>query len=81
MGTVESEVRVVPVVRSNSLVIVAYGLMVILVGANAVAVRFSVAELPPFWGAALRFAAAALIFLGAGLRSGRHRPRRPIWFS
>ena len=62
MGTVESEVRVVPVVRSNSLVIVAYGLMVILVGANAVAVRFSVAELPPFWGAALRFAAAALIF-------------------
>lgn len=62
MGTVESEARAGLVVRSNTLVILAYILMVVLVGANAVAVRFTVAELPPFWGAGLRFAAAALVF-------------------
>jgi drug/metabolite transporter (DMT)-like permease len=36
--------------------------VVILGGSNAVAVRFSNFELPPFWGAALRFTAAAFIF-------------------
>ena len=41
---------------------IAFVLMVVLAGGNAVAVRFSNSELPPFWGAALRFAAAALIF-------------------
>ena len=35
---------------------------VLFVGINVVAVRFTVAELPPFWGAALRFTTAALIF-------------------
>ena len=46
----------------DNLTILAYLLTVIFAGANAVAVRFTVAELPPFWGATLRFAAAALIF-------------------
>lgn len=36
----------------------------ILGGSNAVAVRFSKFELPPFGGAAFRFAAAAVIFWG-----------------
>ncbi len=62
MGTVESEVRAGVIDRSNTLVVAAYALIVLLVGCNAVAVRFTVAELPPFWGAALRFTAAALIF-------------------
>ncbi|MGW8143497.1 MAG: DMT family transporter [Anaerolineales bacterium] len=35
---------------------------VILGGSNAVAVRFSNLDLPPFWGATIRFTAAALIF-------------------
>jgi drug/metabolite transporter (DMT)-like permease len=35
---------------------------VIIGGGNAVAVRFSNVELPPFWGAGLRFGAAAIIF-------------------
>jgi len=35
---------------------------VLVGGSNAVAVRFSNSELPPFWGAAFRFSAAALIF-------------------
>jgi len=46
----------------DNLTILAYLLTVIFAGAHAVAVRFTVAELPPFWGATLRFAAAALIF-------------------
>ena len=44
------------------LTLVAFLAVVILGGSNAVAVRFSNFELPPFWGAAIRFAAAALIF-------------------
>jgi len=44
------------------LTLVAFLAVVILGGSNAVAVRFSNLELPPFWGAAIRFAAAALIF-------------------
>ena len=42
--------------------LLAFLAVVILGGSNAVAVRFSNFELPPFWGAALRFMAAALIF-------------------
>ena len=42
--------------------LLAFGLLVLLGGSNAVAVRFSNLELPPFWGAAIRFYAAALIF-------------------
>lgn len=54
-------------VRSNAagrdaLTLLAFLAVVILGGSNAVAVRFSNFELPPFWGAALRFTAAALIF-------------------
>jgi drug/metabolite transporter (DMT)-like permease len=44
------------------LTLLAYGLSILFAGANAVAVRFTVAELPPFWGATIRFALAALIF-------------------
>src|SRR5688572_3234491 len=36
--------------------------MTVVAGANAVAVRFSNFELPPFWGAFMRFAAASAIF-------------------
>lgn len=35
---------------------------VLFAGTNVVAVRQTVGELPPFWGAALRFSAAAVIF-------------------
>lgn len=42
--------------------LIAFLLLVIIGGSNAVAVRFSNLELPPFWGAATRFGAAALIF-------------------
>jgi drug/metabolite transporter (DMT)-like permease len=48
----------------DHLTLLAYGLTVIFGGVNAVAVRFTVAELPPFWGAVMRFTAAALMFWG-----------------
>ncbi len=62
MSASTSEARLGFLARANPLVIAAYALIVILVGSNSVAVRFTVAELPPFWGATLRFAAAAAIF-------------------
>jgi drug/metabolite transporter (DMT)-like permease len=43
---------------------IAFVLMVLFAGGNAVAVRFSNLGLPPFWGAAMRTAAAALIVWG-----------------
>jgi drug/metabolite transporter (DMT)-like permease len=43
-------------------VLLAYAISILFAGGVAVAIRFTVAELPPFWGAALRFGPAALIF-------------------
>ena len=40
----------------------AFAIVVLLGGSNAVAIRFSHLELPPFWSAAIRFAAAAVVF-------------------
>jgi drug/metabolite transporter (DMT)-like permease len=47
---------------SGILTLLAFLGVAVLGGSNAVAVRFSNFELPPFWGAALRFASAAAIF-------------------
>jgi len=38
---------------------------VLIGGSNFVAVRFSNAELPPYWGAALRFLPASMLLLAA----------------
>ena len=43
------------------LTLIAFIISIILGGNNAIAVRFSNVELPPFFGAAIRFAAASLI--------------------
>lgn len=45
----------------NSLPVLAFLTIVVLLGVNFVAVRFSNHELPPFWGAALRFTIASFI--------------------
>jgi drug/metabolite transporter (DMT)-like permease len=42
--------------------LLAFVLVILLAGSNAVAVRFTVKELAPFWGAAMRFGLAAIIF-------------------
>ena len=48
--------------QANIGTLIAFVLLVFVGGNNAVAVRFSNLELPPFWGAGIRFASAALIF-------------------
>ncbi len=50
--------------RTDGLTLLAFAVLILLGGSNAVAVRFSNLELPPFWGAAFRFSTAALIFWG-----------------
>lgn len=54
--------RGLAVTGQNRATLIAFVLLVIIGGSNAVAVRISNLELPPFWGAATRFGAAALIF-------------------
>ncbi|MFW6135988.1 MAG: DMT family transporter [Chloroflexota bacterium] len=48
--------------RADWLTWVAFLLVAVFAGGSPVAVRFSNSGLPPFWGASLRFSAAALIF-------------------
>jgi drug/metabolite transporter (DMT)-like permease len=62
MANTESVIQEVETKRVDGLTLVAFFAVVLLGGSNAVAVRFSNFELPPFWGAAFRFASAAAIF-------------------
>lgn len=48
--------------RPDSATLAAYAAMIVIAGSNFVAVRFSNQELPPFWGATLRFAIACAFF-------------------
>jgi len=48
--------------REDTGTLVAFFALVVIGGSNAVAVRMSNVELPPFWGAAARFFLAAAIF-------------------
>src|SRR5256712_11168503 len=47
--------------RHGAIVLAVFLLVVLLGGANQVAVRFSNRELPPFFGAGMRFLAAAIL--------------------
>jgi hypothetical protein len=62
MANTESVIQEVETQRISGMTLVAFVAVVILGGSNAVAVRFSNFELPPFWGATIRFASAAAIF-------------------
>jgi drug/metabolite transporter (DMT)-like permease len=53
--------------RPDRLTLAVFLLSVLLGGANGVAVRFSNMELPPFWGAFLRFACASMLLFGVVL--------------
>lgn len=55
--------------------LIAFAVAVLIGGLNFVAVRFSNRELPPFEGAALRFAAASLLFLAYARARGIPLPR------
>ncbi len=53
--------------RGGRLTLAAFLLIVLFGGLNFVGTRFSNRELAPFWGAGVRFAAAALLLLGVSL--------------
>ncbi|MGD2048594.1 MAG: DMT family transporter [Chloroflexota bacterium] len=59
----------------DRLTLIAFGLFVFLGGAAPIAVRFTYAELAPFWSAAMRFGLAALIFWLLMLYRGVRLPR------
>ena len=61
---------------SPPILVAAFVVLVILVGANIVAIRFSNRELAPFWNAGLRFAFAAVVFAAIGVTRGSSRPNR-----
>src|SRR2546423_6634599 len=53
-----------PMSRPSRSVLLAFAIVVLIGGSNFVAVRFSNRELPPFWGAGLRFAIAGALLVG-----------------
>lgn len=61
--------------RFDALVLGVFVATVLIGGSNFVAVRFSNRELPPFWGAGLRFAIAALLLLVYARVAGVRLPR------
>jgi drug/metabolite transporter (DMT)-like permease len=62
MAKTDSAIPKVETSRVDGITLVAFMAVVILGGSNAVAVRFSNFELPPFWGATIRFGLAGIIF-------------------
>jgi len=56
--------------------VLAFVALVVLVGTNLVAIRYSNRELPPFWNAGFRFALAALLFAGILALRQPGRPTR-----
>lgn len=66
--------------RPDGLTIGAFLCVAVLGGLNAIAVKATVGELDPFWGAGTRFVAAAALLLGFVLLTRRQIPRgRSLW--
>jgi drug/metabolite transporter (DMT)-like permease len=61
--------------RPDPATLAAYATMILIAGSNFVAVRFSNEELPPFWGATLRFAIACALFFSVMRWRGAVLPR------
>jgi drug/metabolite transporter (DMT)-like permease len=61
--------------RPDRRVLAAFVAITVLAGANAVCVRFTLVELPPFWSAALRFLLAGTMLLVAVPLAHRPLPR------
>lgn len=67
-------------VRPDRVTLLAFFALVLIGGANAIAVKQTVQELAPFWGAAMRFAAAGALMLLVVVATRRHLPRgRSLW--
>ena len=68
-------------VKHPRIVLAAFAVTVLVGGANSIAVRFSLRELTPFWGASFRFfiatgVVAALVLVTHRVRSESRRPLR-----
>jgi drug/metabolite transporter (DMT)-like permease len=61
--------------RPGTLVLLVFALVVIVGGSNFVGVRFSNRELPPFYGAGIRFVGASLLLLALSRAMGLTLPR------
>ena len=61
--------------RSDRIVLAAFVVFVVFAGANAIAVRFVLREMGPFWSAAIRFAVAGMLLGGYVLAARRPMPR------
>jgi drug/metabolite transporter (DMT)-like permease len=59
--------RPVSTVRPDAITLLAFAATSIFAGTNAVAIRIGLAELAPFWGAGVRFLAAAVLLLVAAV--------------
>src|SRR4051795_1738244 len=59
----------------EGVLVAAFAAIAVLVGGNAVGIRFSNRELDPLWGAGLRFALAATVFGAAMVVLGLELPR------
>ena len=77
MNAITVKIKAPAATRNHAdwLTLTAFGIMVVLIGANFVAVRFSNLGLPPFWGAGIRFGAASLFFLVYVAMRGYPLPR------
>jgi drug/metabolite transporter (DMT)-like permease len=62
-------------VRPDSATLAAFIGVVLIGGLNAIAVKVTVAELAPFWGAGLRFVLAGALLLAVALIAKRSLPR------
>ena len=61
--------------RPDRIVLVAFAVLVLFAGSNAIGVRFVLREMGPYWSAAIRFAIAGLILVVAMVGTGRRVPR------
>ncbi len=61
--------------RPDRIVLLAFAVLVVFAGANAIGVRFVLREMGPFWSAAIRFAIAGLLLGGWAVATHRPRPR------
>lgn len=61
--------------RPGPLTLAAFALVVVVGGSNFVAVRLSNRELPPFYGAGVRFALASVLLIGIGAVARTRMPR------
>jgi len=62
-------------IQEERVTLVAFLITVLIAGFNPLGVRFTVLELPPFWGAVIRFVPAALILAGIALARRLPLPR------